>query len=230
MSDKIIVISSDFKKFLDKESLIKTSVVENWSPFIKPKLNKIKFYKKIFNRLNKFCFVYSGTLGYKHNSELFIKIAKQFPEIIIIISSSGKFASRLKEISKTQLPNIIVTNWVNYKNLSSFLSIADAFIVTLDSDASTFSVPSKIYAYLTIGRPILGSMPLENLGSKKITRMKVGYVSKPENINNFMNNCKKIIKNKKLRTMFSKNSKNYLKTRQSSIDQMITNIEQLKKA
>ena len=118
---------------------------------------------------------------------------------------------------------------VNYKNLSSFLSIADAFIVTLDSDASTFSVPSKIYAYLTIGRPILGSMPLENLGSKKIKRMKVGYVSKPENINNFMNHCKKIIKNKKLRTMFSENSKNYLKTRKSSIDQMINNIEQFKK-
>ena len=228
-SDKIVVIASDFKKFIDKKNLNKTKVIENWSPIIKPKVSKIKFYKRKFNLLNKFCFIYSGTLGYKHNSELFIKIAERFPEVIILISSSGKFASKLKEISKKQLPNIKVTNWVNYKNLSSFLSIADAFIVTLDSNASTFSVPSKIYAYLTIGRPILGSMPLENLGSKKIKRMKVGYVNRPENINTFINHCKKIIKNKKLRTMFSKNSKNYLKSRQSSIDRMITNIEQLKK-
>ena len=228
ISDKIIVISSDFKKFLDKESLNKTSVVGNWSPVTKPKLNKIKFYKRKFNPLNKFCFIYSGTLGYKHNFELFIKIAERFPEVIILISSSGKFASKLKEISKKKLPNIKVTNWVNYKNLSSFLSIADAFIVTLDSEASTFSVPSKIYAYLTIGRPILGSMPAENLGSKKIKIMKVGYVSKPENIKTFMNHCKKIIGNKKLKAIFSKNSKNYLKTRKTSINQMISIIDKMR--
>ena len=47
----------------------------------------------------KFCFIYSGTLGYKHNAELFIKIAEQFPQVIILISSSGKFASKLKEVA-----------------------------------------------------------------------------------------------------------------------------------
>ena len=228
-SDKIVVIASNFKKFIDKKNLSKTSVIENWSPIIKPKKRIIKFYKRKFNPLNKFCFIYSGTLGYKHNFKLFIKIAERFPEAVIIISSSGKFASKLKEISKKQLPNIKVTNWVNYNNFSSFLSIADAFIVTLDSDASTFSVPSKIYAYLTIGKPILGSMPLENFGSKKIKRMKAGYISKPGDNKTFMNNCAKLINSKKLRKIFFKNSKNYLKTRQASIDRMITNIEQLKK-
>ena len=70
--------------------------------------------------------------------------------------------------------------------MSSFLSIADAFIVTMNKNASTFSVPSKIYAYFVIGKPILGSMPFENLGSKKIKRMKVGYISKPNDIKSFI--------------------------------------------
>ena len=218
--DKIVVIASDFKKFIDNKNLNKTSVIENWSPITKPKVSKIQFYKRKFNPLNKFCFIYSGTLGYKHNSELFIKIAEQFPQVVILISSSGKFASKLK-----QIPNIKVTNWVNYKNLSSFLSIASAFIVTLDGDASTFSVPSKIYAYLTIGRPILGSMPLENLGSKNIKKMRVGYISKPGDNKTFMNNCKKVISSNKLRKMFSKNSKNYLKIRGVSMNRMIDIIE-----
>ena len=227
LSDKIVVISSAFKKFLDKENLNKASIVENWSPVTKPKLQKIRFFKKKFNPLNKFCFIYSGTLGYKHNPKLLVEIAERFPETIILISSSGKFASKLKEISKKQLPNIKVTNWIDYKNLSSFLSIADAFIVTLDSDASTFSVPSKIYAYLTIGRPILASMPFKNLASKKIKKMKVGYVSKPENITTFMNHCKKIIRSKKLKKMFSKNSKNYLKIRRASLNQMTSLVDKM---
>ena len=220
LSDKIIVISPDFKKFLDKESLSKTRVIENWSPFIKPKVSKIQYYKRKLNPLNKFCFIYSGTLGYKHNPELFIKIAEKFPNSIIIVSSKGKFALKLKKISQRKLLNIKVIDWIDYKHLSSFLSIADVFIVTLDSNASAFSVPSKIYAYLTLGKPILASMPFENLGSKKIKKIKVGYVSKPENIKAFLSYSEKIVKSKNLRLQLSKNSKNYSKKKHTSIQQV----------
>ena len=220
LSDKIIVISPDFKKFLDKESLSKTKVIENWSSFIKPKVSKIQYYKRKFNPLNKFCFIYSGTLGYKHNPELFIKIAEKFPNSIIIVSSKGKFALKLKKISQRKLLNIKVIDWIDYKHLSSFLSIADVFIVTLDSNASAFSVPSKIYAYLTLGKPILASMPFENLGSKKIKKIKVGYVSKPENIKSFLSYSEKIVKSKNLRLQLSKNSKNYSKKKHTSIQQV----------
>ena len=220
LSDKIIVISPDFKKFLDKESLSKTKVIENWSPFIKPKVSKIQYYKRKLNPLNKFCFIYSGTLGYKHNPELFIKIAEKFPNSIIIVSSKGKFALKLKKISQRKLLNIKVIDWIDYKHLSSFLSIADVFIVTLDSNASAFSVPSKIYAYLTLGKPILASMPFENLGSKKIKKIKVGYVSKPENIKAFLSYSEKIVKSKNLRLQLSKNSKNYSKKKHTSIQQV----------
>ena len=120
-------------------------------------------------------------------------MAENFPEALLIISSKGKFANELKKISNEKLPNIKVIIWLDYKDLSSFLSIADAFIVTLGSEASTFSVPSKIYAYLTVGKPILGSLPIENLGAKKIKNLKVGYVSIPSAVKPFINNCRKIV-------------------------------------
>ena len=125
------------------------------------------------------------------------------------------------QISFKESLNIKVIHWINYKDLSSFLSIADALIVTLESDASIFSVPSKIYAYLTIGKPILASMPLKNLGSKTIKKMKVGYVSKPENINTFLNHTRLIMRSKKLRTQLSNNAKKYLKIQKTSINQMV---------
>ena len=101
-------------------------------------------------------------------------------------------------------------------------------LLSIGNEASTFSVPSKIYAYLTIGKPILGLMPITNLASKKIKKMKAGYVFKPDNIKAFLDCSKKIIKNKKLRIGFSKNAKNYLKIKQLSIHQMIRIIEQLR--
>ena len=112
--------------------------------------------------------------------------------------------------------------------MSSFLSIANVLIVTLEKDASTFSVPSKIYAYLTIKKPILGSMPIENLGSKMINKIKVGYVSKPDDIESFINNARKIVKNKKIRIYFSNNYKKYKNLRTSSINKMIKIINKKK--
>ena len=227
-SDKIVVISPDFKKFIDKKNLNKTKVVENWSPIIKPSQKKIKYFKKKYNPENKFCFMYSGTLGYKHNPNLFIKLAEQFPNSIILISSKGKFADKIKKISKKKFKNIKVIDWIKYENLSSFLSISNALIVTLEEDASIFSVPSKIYTYLTIGKPILGSMPTENLGSKIIYKTKAGYVSKPDDIESFINNAKKIKKSKKIRKYFSNNSKKYKNLRSVSINNMIKIISERK--
>ena len=70
-------------------------------------------------------------------------------------------------------------------------------------------------------------MPFKNLASKKIKKMKVGYVSKPENIKTFMNHCKKIIRSKKLKETFSKNSKNYLKIRRTSLNQMTSLVDKM---
>ena len=227
-SDKIVVISPDFKKFIDKKNLNKTRVIENWSPIIKPSQKKIKYFKKKYNPKNKFCFMYSGTLGYKHNSNLFIKLAEQFPNSIILISSKGKFADKIKKISKKKFKNIKVIDWIKYENLSSFLSISNALIATLEKDASTFSVPSKIYTYLTTGKPILGSMPPENLGSKIIYKTKAGHVSKPDDIESFINNARKIKKSKKIRKYFSNNSKKYTNVRNVSINNMIKIINKFK--
>jgi hypothetical protein len=41
--------------------------------------------------------------------------------------------------------------------------MADAFLVTLNKEASEISVPSKIYSYLSVGKPILGVMPKNNV-------------------------------------------------------------------
>ena len=114
-------------------------------------------------------FLYAGTLSYKHDSKMFMKLSENFKDSKIIIFSQGKFAEDLKKKSKSH-NNLIVKNWVNLNELQSIFSLADVLLVSLSKNAGKYSVPSKILNYFFSGKPILGMMPKENLASEKIIK------------------------------------------------------------
>ena len=206
LANIIIVISNNFKEFLNKESIKKTHYIENWSAYHKINKNYKNYFQKKLNPKNKFCLIYSGTIGMKHDNKIFFKILEKLPEIIIILSSEGKYAKEIEKIANKKMLNLKVIKWVKAKYFYSFLSMADAFLVTLNKEASSISVPSKIYSYLSVGKPILALMPKDNLGAKKIIEYKSGYVADYNNVNLLVNKLKKIIttKNKKLKFTISK--------------------------
>jgi glycosyltransferase involved in cell wall biosynthesis len=206
LANIIIVISKNFKEFLNKESIKKTHYIENWSAYHKINKNYKNYFQKKLNPKNKFCLIYSGTMGMKHDNNIFFKILEKFPEILIILSSEGKYAKEIENIANKKMLNLKVIKWVEAKYFYSYLSMADAFLVTLNKEASSISVPSKIYSYLSVGKPILALMPKDNLGAKKIIEYKSGYVADYNNVNLLVNKLKKIIttKNSKLKFTISK--------------------------
>ena len=121
-----------------------------------------------------------------------------------------KFAEILKKQSKNY-KNLIVKNWVNFNELQSVFGLADVLLVSLSKDASEFSVPSKILNYFYSGKPILGMMPKQNLASKKILKLKCGYIAEPDNFNIFLNKAQKLYKSKTLRKKMGLNALNYAK-------------------
>jgi hypothetical protein len=112
----------------------------------------------------------------KHGIEIFIKILKENPKILIIVSSEGKFAEKIKVVSNKKKLNLKVIKWIPPKYFSSFLAIADAFLLILNEEANEISVPSKIYSYLSIKKPILAFMKKSNLAARKIIKYKAGHV------------------------------------------------------
>jgi len=215
IADQIIIISNDFKKFLNKESLKKTHYIENWSAYDKLNKNYKNYFKKKLNPQNKFCLIYSGTIGMKHDSQIFFNILEKLPDILIIISSEGKYAEKIKSLANKNKVNLKLIKWVEPKYFYSFLSMADAFLVTLNKEASEVSVPSKIYSYLSIGKPILGVMPKTNLGAKKIIQYKSGYITETNNISLLSNKIKNIIKIKNKKSKISK--RKYLNNKRRSL-------------
>jgi glycosyltransferase involved in cell wall biosynthesis len=217
IADQIIIISNDFKKFLNKESLKKTHYIENWSAYDKINKNHKNYFKKKLNPQNKFCLIYSGTIGMKHDSEIFFNILEKLPDILIIVSSEGKYAEKIRSHANKKKINLKLIKWVGPKYFYSFLSMADAFLVTLNKEASEISVPSKIYSYLSVGKPILALMPKNNLGAKKIIQHKSGYIISPNNADLLVNKIKNIIANNNKNLKFRINKKKYLNEKKNSL-------------
>jgi len=217
IADQIIIISNDFKRFLNKESLKKTHYIENWSAYDKINKNHKNYFKKKLNPQNKFCLIYSGTIGMKHDSEIFFNILEKLPDILIIISSEGKYAEKIRNNANKKKINLKLIKWVEPKYFYSFLSMADAFLITLNKEAVEVSVPSKIYSYLSVGKPILGVMPKNNLGTKKIIQYKSGYIISPDNTDTLVDKIKNIIANKNKSPKFRINKQKYLNDKENSL-------------
>lgn len=221
IADKIIIISNNFKNFINKENYYKVVMVENWATPYLVKKNVTNNFKNKFNPKSLFCLIYSGTISLKHNPEIFFKIAERFPNIKIIISSEGKFPQYIKDRALQKYPNIKVINWLASKDYYSFLSIADALLLILNNDASEFSVPSKIYSYLLSKKKIIALINKKNLAAKKIIEFNAGSVCNSSSTKNIFRNIENLILLKKNKSIKSSPLKNtYISNRNASISKI----------
>jgi colanic acid biosynthesis glycosyl transferase WcaI len=76
--------------------------------------------------------------------------------------------------------------WVPFADLPRMLSGADVFVAMIEEEAGVYSVPSKILTYLTVGRPILASVPAENLAARLISHHDAGRVMPPSEREGFL--------------------------------------------
>ena len=208
-STKNIVIDKKFKNFFPKRKNVYE--IQNWVPNdLKEKLlSKKKIYKELKIK-NKFTFIYTGTLSYKHHFNNILQLAVKNQDSQIIIFSNDKFINDLKKRSKIlNIYNIYFFKTVSYDLLSSYLNIADVGLVNLNSDANNLCVPSKVLTYYSNSLPVLAAMPTTNLASKNIIRYNTGFVSNPKNINLYLKNANLIKKDKLLRLKLSNNCKLY---------------------
>ena len=208
-STKNIVIDKKFKNFFPKRKNVYE--IQNWVPNdLKEKLlSRKKIYKELKIK-NKFTFIYTGTLSYKHHFNNILQLAVKNQDSQIIIFSNDKFINDLKKRSKIlNIYNIYFFKTVSYDLLSSYLNIADVGLVNLNSDANNLCVPSKVLTYYSNSLPVLAAMPTTNLASKNIIRYNTGFVSNPKNINLYLKNANLIKKDKLLRLKLSNNCKLY---------------------
>jgi len=212
-SDKIVTITEDFnaliKSWGNDEYKIKT--IPNWAP-----IDEIPLYEKK-NKWAKehyldaeFVIMYSGTLGLKHNPKILLEIAQNYPNYKVVVISEGIGAEWLRhKIKETQIINMLILNFQPFNVLPKVLATADILVGILEKEAGIFSVPSKILTYLCASRPIVLSVPQNNLAAKIIKDAECGFVVAPEDISGLIKSIKILSNSDNLRRKLGINARKY---------------------
>jgi colanic acid biosynthesis glycosyl transferase WcaI len=125
-------------------------------------------------------FVYSGTLGLKHDHTLLLDLAKALADVggELVVVTEGVGADRLAA-DRADLP-LVLLPYQNARQVTDVLASADVLVVLLEADATEYSVPSKVATYLCAGRPILGSLSVHNDAARRILEAGAGVIVDPD--------------------------------------------------
>jgi colanic acid biosynthesis glycosyl transferase WcaI len=195
-SDHIVVISEDFSPILESWGVQSQNItaIHNWAAIDSlPRLGADNDWAASHGLLDKFVFLYSGTLAMKHNPDLLLQLALTFryqSDVAIVVVSEGPGAEWLTEQKSThQLDNLMLFPFQPFDRFPEVMASANVLIAVLESDAGVFSVPSKVLSYLCAGRPLVAAMPENNLAAKMIRSIPAGYVSPPKDVTGFIDHA-----------------------------------------
>jgi colanic acid biosynthesis glycosyl transferase WcaI len=182
-SDAVVLISPDFLPLLRRWGVdeARASVIENWAPLdelpVLPRDNEWAREQGLDGRL---VFLYSGTLGFKHDPSLLLELARwaRGADALVAVVSEGPGSDWLAREGAGE-PALRLLPYQPYERLPEVLASADVLVALLEPDAGSFSVPSKVLTYLCAERPLLVSVSRENHSASVVEQSGGGFVVPP---------------------------------------------------
>jgi colanic acid biosynthesis glycosyl transferase WcaI len=185
-SDAVVLIAEEFRPaltgFADRADRV--AVIANWGALadlpMRPKGNP---WSVVHGLARRFVFLYSGTLGLKHNPQALVDLADAFadrPDVAVVVAAGGLGRDRLDAIlAERPRANLMTLPVQPFADFADVLGAADVFVALLEEDAGSFSAPSKVLSYLCAGRPILLAAPLDNVASRTVNDAGAGLAVPP---------------------------------------------------
>lgn len=215
-SDAVVTISEDFTKVLHNWGVDSKAIwtIPNWaSPQEVPERSKDNSWSRAHGISGRFCFLYSGTLGMKHNPNLLLQLAWHYrgnTDVRVVVVSEGVAAQWLTaKAVERGLGNLIVLPFQPYSTFPDVLASADVLLTILEPDAGVFSVPSKVLSYLCAARPLLLAVPGENLATRTVLESGAGVAVEPDDPQAFIREAEMLRTNPDRRSDMSARARQY---------------------
>jgi len=233
-SSHVVAISEDFICFLPVAASNRTTVIENWAPLEDlPVLPRSNAWSRAQGLDDKLCFLYSGTLGMKHNPALLLELARQFKSrdsVQIVVISEGPGAEYLiREAAAQGLRNLTVMGFQPFELMPQILASADILVAILEKEAGVFAVPSKVLTYLCARRPLLLAVPSDNLAARIVNDNQAGLVIPPDDLPAFVTAAQHLAGDKGLRDSLAEHGRAYAE-RKFEIERITDQFESLLQA
>jgi len=193
-SDAVVSITADFEPLLAGWGVERARIhtIENWAAreeiAFAPRDNA---WAREHDLVGRRTFLYSGTLGLKHDPSLLLDLARAEPDCMVVVNSEGRGADWLRA-NGTGAANLRVLPFQPFARLGEVLASADVLVAVLEPDAGIFSVPSKVLTYLCAGRPLLLAVPPANLAARIVTREGAGFAADPGDRAGFLAAAKRL--------------------------------------
>jgi len=216
-SDRIVAITRDFVPIMEREFGVsgdKVAVIPNWAPLdTLPALPKDNDWSRRHGLHDSFVFLYTGTLGMKHNPDLLLQLALQcraHPQVRVAVISEGIGADWLRaRISENRLTNLLLLPYQPFSLLPQVLAAGDVLIAVLEEDAGVFSVPSKVLTYLCAARPLLLAVPAVNLAARIIAEEQAGLTVPPADTAGFLAAASRLMQEPDTRALMAARARAY---------------------
>ena len=217
-SDAVVSITADFIPVLRRwgVSSSRVSVLPNWAPFDElrpcPQDNP---WSRSHGLAGKFVFLYSGTIGLKHNPAILLDLAEAMrcdPDVAVVVISEGAHASRIRDQAAARgLGNMRFIPLQPYELMPEVLSTGSVLMALLDENAGDYSVPSKVLTCLCLNRPLLLSVPASNMAASIVRENDAGLVVSPGNSGAFIEAATRLRHEPELRQRLGANGFVYAK-------------------
>jgi colanic acid biosynthesis glycosyl transferase WcaI len=215
-SDGVMVISEDFLPLMEEWHIPDERVylMPNWAVLEELEVvSKRNAWSERMGLEDQFCFLYSGILGFKHNPELFIQLAKEFEEtkeVRVVVIAEGESAEWLRKVKEAEeLRNLVILPYQPTEQFAQVMGTGDVLLAILKPEAGGYSVPSKVLSYLCAQRALLLAIPAENLAARIVTDYEAGLVCGPEKVDEWVGNARKLYEDKKTREKMGENARKY---------------------
>lgn len=212
-AQKVITLSEGMGKVLELYvNRSKIKVIYNWSASdkLRPIEKETNPFVKQHGLENKFIVLYSGNIGYTHNVECLVDIAKYLksdPDILFLIIGEGKKKGMIQDmVSKAHLTSFLFLTWQNKDVLPYSLSAADVAVITLNDDTAQVSVPSKTYNLLAVGAPLMCISPQNSELARLVNKFQNGSCFEKNEVENMADYISKLKANLDIRRKLSINS------------------------
>lgn len=162
-SDKIITISEDIKKSIVARGVDgqKVYVVYNWvdESMVHPVAKQENpLYEEFGLSRDAFTLVYAGNLGNAQNIEVILEAAVMLPEVQFALFGTGGLEQLIKDtVKERNLKNVRLAPLQPYDRVSEVYSLGDACIVSCKPGLGGSAMPSKTWAIMSCGRPVVAS-------------------------------------------------------------------------
>ena len=115
----------------------------------------------------KLALLYSGTMGRAHDFEPFVRLARACrarsgDEIALVFTARGNRYNELRAAIGPEDRNVGFAPFADERTLHGRLAAADLHLVSLRAEWAGLVVPSKFFASLAIGRPVIYAGPADS--------------------------------------------------------------------